>query len=334
MQDDETSASGWALDIAAFIVLPCILLMVYAYVYMTYFMPSPYAGVVLQDGVQYVSARRFETHGLESLSAGSTTIERKAWSASAVARDAPSTVTVLIHGYNAQEGKVAHYFADLARSLRTDAGHLGPLIVFDWPAVAVPLDELPTAQRLRHDLRSQTRNTWSQPAYEFNAYKIDQRNAASVGTTAFAALLKELSASPGTTIQVVAHSMGCYLLARAMQQDPATFSRIGSMIWLAPDVDATAIREPGFRAAVERMRTGLFVHYSRNDTTLSVLSRAANGTPRLGATGPGSDGGAPIGKLKFIDMTDAFGADAVHTGYLRKNSPSLPLIARQIAIAH
>jgi esterase/lipase superfamily enzyme len=119
-----------------------------------------------------------------------------------------------------------------------------------------------------------------------------------------------------------------------MQQDPATFSRIGSMIWLAPDVDATAIREPWFRAAVERMRTGLFVHYSPNDTTLSVLSRAANGTPRLGATGPGSDGGAPIGKLKFIDMTDAFGADAVHTGYLRKNSPSLPLIARQIAIAH
>lgn len=331
MPDDDTSAWGWGLDLLLFVLLPCALMTGIAYVYMTYFMPQPYAGVVLQEGVQYVSARRFETHGLEALAAGGSAIERKAWSPPEIASGIPSTLTILIHGYNAQEGKVALYFADLATSLLIDARHVGPLIVFDWPAVSVPLDEQPTAERLRHDLHSHTKNAWTQPAYEFNAYKMDQRKAESVGVAAFATLLKQLSAKPDTTVHVIAHSMGCYLLARAMQQHPAAFSRIGSMIWLAPDIDAAEIGEPWFRAVVETLRTGLFVHYSHNDTTLSVLSRAANGAPRLGATGP-RDGGASMHKLEFIDMTSALGADKVHTGYLRRNSPSLPLIARQIAI--
>jgi len=330
MPDDDTSAWGLALELLAWITVPLALLMGFAYVSITYFMPQPYAGVVLQEGIQYVSARRFETHGLEALTASSNAIERKAWPAPEVASGTPSTVTVLIHGYNAQEGKVALYFADLTASLRIDARHVGPLIVFDWPAIAVPHDELPAAERIRRDMYSYMRNSWGQPAYEFTMYKTDQQKAESVGVAAFAIFLKQLSARPDITVHVIAHSMGCYLLSRTMQQHPAAFSRVGSMIWLAPDVDAAVIGEPWFRAVVDTLRTGLFVYYSRNDTTLSVLSRAANGAPRLGATGR-SDGGAPIRKLEFIDMTSELGVDAVHTGYLRKNSPSLPLIAKQIA---
>lgn len=329
MPDDDTSAREWALDFFIFIVLPCALLTAIAYVYMAYFTPKPYAGVKLQDGVVYVSARRFETHGLEALIAGDTAVEARAWNAPTDIRDAPSTVTILIHGYNAQDGKVATYFADLTLSLRNDATRSGPLIVFDWPAIAVPFDEQPTADRIRQDMYSYTKNTWSQPAYEFNMYLIDQRKAKTVGATAFVALLASLTERPGTTVQVIAHSMGCYLLARAMQQQPAAFSQVGSIVWLAPDVDATVVDEPWFREVLGKLRTGLFVHYSRNDTTLAWLARAANGVPRLGAVG--RDAGPPIPKLDFIDMTAQLGVDDVHAGYLRRNSPSLPLIAKQVA---
>ena len=303
--------------------------MAFAYVYMTYFTPKPYAGVKLQDGVVYVSARRFETHGLEALTAAGDAVEAKAWVAPAGARDARSTATVLIHGYNAQEGKVATYFADLAVSLRNDANGSGPVIVFDWPAIAVPHDELPTSDRIRRDMYSFTKNTWSQPAYDFSMYKFDQRKAESVGATALVALLASLTERPGTTVHVIAHSLGCYLLARAMQQQPAAFSQVGSMIWLAPDVDATAIDEPWFRHVLGKLGTGLFVHYSRNDTTLAVLSRAANGVPRLGAVGRNTSGD-PVPKLEFFDLTVDLGTDHVHGGYLRSNSPSLALIAKQL----
>jgi esterase/lipase superfamily enzyme len=330
MPDDDLSARSLARDFMLFIALPCALLTAIAYVYVGYFAPKPYPGVTLQDGVVYVSARRFETHGLEALTAGIREVEAKAWVAPVVSRDTGSTVTILIHGYNAQERKVATYFADLAMSLQNDATRSGPLIVFDWQAIAVPFDELPTADRIRRDTYSFTKNSWSQPAYDFNMYKIDQRKAESVGATAFVALLASLTERHSTTVQVIAHSMGCYLLARAMQQQPAAFSRIGSMIWLAPDVDATVVDEPWFRQVLGTLRTGLFVHFSRNDTTLSLLSRAANGIPRLGAIGR-SAGGDRISKLEFFDMTVALGTDDVHGGYLRRNSPSLPFIAKQAA---
>lgn len=330
MPDDDTSAGDWALDFFIFIVLPCALLATIAYVYMAYFTPKPYAGVKLQDGVMYVSARRFETHGLEALIAGDTAVEAHAWSALTVTRGTPSTVTVLIHGYNAQEGKVATYFADLTMSLRDDANRSGPVVVFDWPAIAVPFDEQPTADRIRQDMYSYTKNTWSQPAYEFNMYRIDRSKAETVGATAFVALLASLTERPGTTVQVIAHSMGCYLLARAMQQQPAAFAQVGSIVWLGPDVDATVVDEPWFRQVLGKLRTGLFVHYSRNDTTLALLARAANGVPRLGAVGRDASSG-PIPKLEFIDMTAQLGMDGVHAGYLRRDSPSLPLIARQVA---
>lgn len=330
MPDDDTSVWSLARGLIFFAVLPCAVLMAIAYVHTEYFTPPPYAGVVLQDGVQYVSARRFETHGLEALTTGDKVVERKSWSAPAVAGGAPLPVTVLIHGYNGQEGKVATYFADLATSLRTDAKYAGPLIVFDWPAIAVPLDELPTSERLRMDMHSYTKNTWTQPAYEFNMYKIDQRSAESVGAVAFLALLNSLKEHPGTTVQIIAHSMGCYLLARAMQLQPAAFSWVGSMVWLAPDVDATLVDEPWFRQALGKLGTGLFVHYSRNDTTLTLLSRAANGTPRLGAVGH-STGTTSIPKLEFIDMTVELGTDKVHGGYLRRDSPSREHIAKEVA---
>lgn len=329
MLNDDIPWVSMVGDFLKFIVLPPTLLVTIAYVQVAYFAPEPYAGVKLQQGVQYASARRFETHGLEALTAAGDKVEAKAWVAPSLDRGARSAATILIHGYNAQDGKVATYFADLAATLRDNPDRSGPLIVFDWPAIAVPFDELPTSDRVRRDMYSYTKNTWSQPAYEFNAYKIDQRKAESVGATAFVALLASLTERPDTTVHVVAHSMGCYLLARAMQQQTAAFSRVGAMVWLAPDVDATVVDEPWFRQAVSELRIGLFVHYSRNDTTLALLSRAANGVARLGEIGRNAGGGT-IAKLAYIDMTLGLGTDDEHGGYLRKGSPSLPLIAKQL----
>lgn len=330
MLDEDIPWVSMVGDFLKFIVLPSTLLMTIAYVQVAYFAPEPYAGVKLQQGVQYVSARRFETHGLEALNAVGDKVEAKTWVAPSIDRGARSAATILIHGYNAQDAKVATYFVDFAAALRDNPDRSGPLIVFDWPAVAVPHDELPTSDRVRRDMYGYTKNTWSQPAYELNMYKIDQRQAESVGATAFVALLASLTERPDMTVHVIAHSMGCYVLARAMQQQPAAFSRVGAMVWLAPDVDATVVGELWFRDVVGQLRTGLFVQYPRNDATLALLSRLANGISRLGEIGRNA-GGATIPKLEYIDMTAELGSDDVHGGYLRKGSPSLPLIAKQLA---
>jgi esterase/lipase superfamily enzyme len=332
MGDDETLVRSLARDFILFAVLPCALLTGAAYLYMEYFSPPLYAGVKLQDDVIYVSARRFETHGLEMLAANGAAIDLKPWSTLAVDRGLTPNVTVLVHGYNAQEHKVAGYFADLISHLHADAQHKVSIIVFDWPAVGVPHDELPTGQRLQRDLHMFTKNSPSQPGYELSMYAIDQRRAESVGAQSLLALLASLSDAGDRTVNVVAHSMGCHLLMHAMQQNPEAFSRVASMTWLAPDVDAAVIDEPWFRNAIEKLRRGLSVHYSHNDTMLTRLSRVANQSPRLGATGAGSSS-APPRKMEFVDMTAELGIENVHAGYLLRGSASARLIARQIVEA-
>lgn len=308
-------------------VLPCALFTGGAYLYLLYFTPPPYAGVTLEPDVSYVSARRFETHGLETLTVNGKTIDLVPWTADRLDTSLGPTVTVLVHGYNAQEHKVASYFAELTSYLRSNGPYEGAIVVFDWPAAGTPLDELPAAQRIQLDMQ----NPASQPGYELAMYGADQQRAADTGARSFLSLIDGLSTAPARTIVVIGHSMGCYVLAEAMKRAPSITSRIASMVWLAPDVDQAILDQPWFHTAADRMKGGLHVYFSRNDTVLKRLSRFANGTPRLGATGAGATR-KPPGNVELIDMTADLPGNA-HTGYLAKGSPGLEHVAKQISAA-
>jgi pimeloyl-ACP methyl ester carboxylesterase len=330
MPDEDFSLRELAHLMLMFAVLPCAVFTGGAYLYILYFAPLPYEGVALQPGVVYVSARRFETSGLEALAANGEAIDLMPWSAGQPpdARLKPD-ITVLVHGYNAQEHKVATYFATLASYLRSEDGYGGTVLVFDWPALGVPLDELPTTQRVQLDMNMMGKNRPTQLGYELAMYGLDQRQAHGIGARSFLVLLDALSAGGARTINVVAHSMGCDLVAEALKLRPATASQVSSVIWLAPDVDEAVVDAPWFHDAVARLQNGLVVQYSQNDTVLTRLSRLANGTRRLGATGQGAH--TPPAKMSFVDMTAELGTEKVHTGYLAKGSPSLRRIASEIS---
>ncbi|MCC7252217.1 alpha/beta fold hydrolase [Hyphomicrobium sp.] len=330
MQDEDTSLRSIAGFVVMFGVLPCALFLAGVYLYILYFRPLPYAGVELQPNIVYVSARRFETHGLERLSANGTSIDLAPLTARSLGEHLKPTVTVLVHGYNAQEHKVATYFAGLTSYLLADGKYDGSIVVFDWPALGVPLDELPTAQRVQFEMMAKNRPY--QPGYELGMYGIDQRRAADVGARSFLDLLKALTTTENRTINVIGHSMGCYLLAEALKRDPETSSEIAIMNWLAPDIDEAVVEEPWLHTAVGRLRGGIHVYYSRHDTVLTRHSRIANGTARLGATGAGTAHKPPDG-MEFVDMTEDLGTGNPHAGYLADGSPSLQRIARQISAA-
>lgn len=330
MQDEDLSLREIAYSVLMFAVLPCAVFMGGAYLYILYFMPLPYAGVALQPGVVYVSARRYETHGLEMLSANGNAIDLAGWSADGIGGLVKPNVTVLVHGYNAQEHKVATYFAGLASFLQSEGKYQGTIIVFDWPAVGTPFDELPTAQRVQLDMHMMGQNRPTQAGYELAMYRIDQSKAESIGAPSFLALIDALSKTGGRsrTIDVVAHSMGCYLVAEALKLRPGAAAQMSSMIWLAPDVDQAIVDEPWLRDAVAGLQNGLTVLYSMNDTVLTRLSRIANWSGRLGATGPGSH--TPPMKTEFVDMTAELGTANPHTGYLADGGPSAHRIAARI----
>ncbi|WP_072394987.1 alpha/beta fold hydrolase [Hyphomicrobium sp. CS1GBMeth3] len=332
MQDEDLSLWDLAKAVLMFAVLPCAIITGGAYLYVLYLKPPPYAGVTLQPGVVYVSARRFETQGLERLAANGESVDLTPWWPGDQ-RDThlKPDVTVLVHGYNAQEHKVATYFTELAAHLQSEGGYDGTIVVFDWPALGTPLDELPTAQRVQLDMNMMGANRPSQASYELAMYGLDQRQAQGIGARSFLALLDLLSTSGAHTINVVAHSMGCYLVAEALKLRPGAATRIASMIWLAPDIDEAVTDAPWLRTAVDRLQNGLTVLYSRSDTVLTRLSRLANGTERLGATGAGTH--TPPSKMVFVDMTAELGTENAHTGYLMRGSSSLQRIARQLSAA-
>ena len=328
MFEPDSSPVRDLLKIVGLFVVPALAaVMGVAWVAQTFFAPKPYDGARLQAGVTYVSSRQFETAGLQSLSDDGRRITLSAWDA--VARQSlQPRVVVLVHGYNAREEKVGTYFADFVTGLREHARFGGSFLVFDWPSLAVPFDELPTSTRLQYEMRRP--QGANQPAYELTVYGIDRRQALTVGAPSFAALLDDLAAAKVTRIDVVAHSMGCLVVAAAMQKDPGLLARVHSLVWLAPDVDAAAVAEPWFRAAVASLKGGLAVLHSRNDRLLALHARFANGASRLGAGGP-PDGAAVPPRVTFSDLTEQLGKENVHGAYLARTGPALDLVMAVLA---
>lgn len=313
-------------DFTKFAVPPIILMLFGVWVYYAFFAPKPYGGVKLQENVIYASARRFKENGIEALKQDGQDVKFEDWRSLAASGQIGPDVTIFVHGYNAQEHKVAAYFSDLIGHLQKTARYQGTIIVFDWPAQGVPHDELPTVLRLQRDISMDALNSNSQPAYELSMYKMDQRNAETIGPEAFLALLGSLAGDPPRRITLIGHSMGCHLLQHALMQNSWAFQRVREMFWLAPDVDVDVLADDSFVGAVDGLQEGLTIHYSAHDNILTGLSTLANGKHRIGAVGLGSHTVATP-KIRFADMTSALGSENVHGGYLLAGSAS----ARQIA---
>jgi esterase/lipase superfamily enzyme len=170
-------------------------------------------------------------------------------------KDVTTTRDVLlyVHGYNQTFETGAIHAAQLAQGLRFG----GETMLFSWPSKASLLD-------YGYDRESAM---WSRDSLE--------------------QVLAKLIAAPATArIHIVAHSVGTMLAMEALRQiyarrADAVASRIGAVIFAAPDIDMDV-----FASSVERigpLAARITVIAATNDRALALSGWIAGGVTRVGA---------------------------------------------------
>ncbi len=160
-------------------------------------------------------------------------------------------VTLYVHGYRASFAESVLNTAQLAADY-----HLpGPVVLFAWPS----------ADQLTHYLYDR----------DSTLYSRDQ----------FVRTLKALTKTRATEVNVIAHSMGGFLVMEGLNRlvlnrDRATLNRINGVLLAEPDISIDVFRSQ--IAGLDLNRLDLAVMVSGRDRALQVSSLIAGGTPRLG----------------------------------------------------
>ena len=236
--------------------------------------------------------------------------------------DRRQRLVILVHGYRTLERPVADQYRSVARAFRERA-FPGILVAYDWPSVAGFWEQSTSAMVL---FFGPEEGSGIGPAgrWEIRGYLADRANAENVGGPSLARVITDLGlARPATRINVICFSMGCYVLQKALERLGGAIPRnIDALVFLAADIDRDTL--PGI---VRPTRPGqrVAVHFSREDSVLSVLSGMMNvGKARLGAAGPPS----PVPAHVFaFDQTAALGTvggdekTPVHSRYLDSRYP-------------
>jgi esterase/lipase superfamily enzyme len=197
------------------------------------------------------------------------------------ANEQQSHVTFLIHGYNNGWTDAAHLYQKVCDSLYSGPNSLGICISFDWPSLGSILGYLPDrdhAQECAADLA-----TVLSQLYDWLLGK--QQDAAQNPANACKA-----------KISMIAHSMGNYLVQKAMatlwtrKNQPLLVSLVNQLVMIAADVD-NDLFEPGSSDssdgnAVANLTYRISVLYSGRDAVLGASAGLKHfGTRRLGRSG-------------------------------------------------
>ncbi len=160
-------------------------------------------------------------------------------------------VFVFVHGYDFEFGEAALW----AAQLKADLGFSGVAIFYSWPSLA---------SRLR--------------------YSADENNA-EWSTAHLEKFLEELAArAPGSAIHLIAHSLGCRALLRALdsiarEKSEAPVRMFAQIIFAAPDVDADVFRQ--LAPAAVQLGERVTLYTSAQDRALGT-SGHLHGYPRAG----------------------------------------------------
>ncbi len=160
-------------------------------------------------------------------------------------------ITLYIHGYNTGFAFSVLRAAQVAEDYRLK----GPVVVFSWPS----------AERPTHYVYDR----------DSTLYSRDQ----------FVQTVKALAKTRATGINVLAHSMGGFLVMEGLSRlalggDQATLNKVSAVILAEPDIDVDVFRTQV--AGLDLRRLGVVVLVSDRDRVLLLSSFVAGGTPRLG----------------------------------------------------
>ncbi len=163
-------------------------------------------------------------------------------------------VLVYVHGFNTSYDEARFRLAQIV----TDGRFGGVPVLFTWPAASNLLD------------------------YEA------AKESAAASRDALGKLLQQLAVTPGVgRIQIVAHSMGTWLVMEALREtaiagSPDLNARLGNVMLAAPDIDLSV-----FRAQIARLDAShISVLVSANDRALSISKTLAGNRQRVGALDP------------------------------------------------
>lgn len=189
-------------------------------------------------------------------------------------------LVILIHGYANREPDA---FGQYAKAIGTSVsggsmaanGFQGTVIGYDWPSFDTPI---------------------SGPLHQ---YAGDLKAARDVGAPSLASFLSRLIAvvgGRGIRINLMAHSMGNFVLRQMLIANPALARCLDNIISFAPDLLQADLQQPDLRAAADVLTGNWFVYWAQADFVLLGLSNWANiilgneqwGGQRLGQEGPPS----------------------------------------------
>lgn len=274
---------------------------------------EPYEAVTLGTRAYYVSSR---DGGVKWLTQAGSAIVLSATAPTPNTLTAAPMITVFVHGFRGVESVVATYFGDMVSFLASNDRFAGSMVVYDWASTArdwlaispyerklfiQPAEMVLPPTTLPMGYVAVSRNAFYggyaprypdlhyRLAWEEAQYTHDQVVAAGDGSTSLILLLDELRKLNATArINLIGHSMGCYVIERALQQRPDVARTLDTIVWLAPDVAYDALNDPGLATTLTKV-SRLHIFLSREDGVLKWPSRIQNGIPRLGAVGPKGD---------------------------------------------
>jgi esterase/lipase superfamily enzyme len=175
-------------------------------------------------------------------------------------------ILVFVHGFNTSFEDAAVRAAQIAADIDFD----GTVVLFSWPSAA-----------------------------SVSAYVRDQQAARNAGFHLLRLLRSQLPAAQPDHIDLLGHSMGSEVIAKALSLiGPAdSLPRFSQVIFAAPDIDARVFR----REILPKLagRSDRVTLYASTDDEALRASRSLNGVWRLGL------GGDSITVIKGMDTIDA-----------------------------
>lgn len=191
-------------------------------------------------------------------------------------------ISFFIHGYNNTWAAEAARYQGICDSLFSGEGSLGECIMYDWPSLGSVLGYLPDREHARdcaNDLADVLSDLYEYMRAQQLATNDDPSNACKA------------------KISVVAHSMGNYLLEKAMtvvwtrKNQPLLMSLINQLLMVAADVDNDLFKsgetvQQSDGDAIANLTYRVTAIYSGKDPVLGVSAGLKHfGKRRLGRSG-------------------------------------------------
>jgi pimeloyl-ACP methyl ester carboxylesterase len=244
-----------------------------------------------------------------------------------------SHVTLLVHGFNETFAGATGLYQKVCNSLFSAPDSLGLCVLYDWPSLGSVLGYEPdraTARKCADDLTDILSELFDWLIVKQKATMVDSANACKA------------------KVSVIAHSMGNYLLQKAMaaawtrKNRPLLVSLINQLIMVAADVDNdlfdAGATDNDDGEAIANFTYRITALYSGRDAVLGASAGLKHfGTRRLGRSGlahrpplvdnpPATDNVWDYNCSKMFSA--AVGAESIHSAYF--STPAAMDLMRKI----